>query len=348
MLSLFARWASTTSNLLLSGWHFPLHHSICRNSLILVALHKESFLHPPSKLLYRCLATTDLLVGLVAHPVFALHLMSVVQERWSLCRYARDAGYIIGYVLILVSLMTMTAISVDRLLALLLGLRYKQIVTLKRTYIIVTTFWVFNIVASLCGIFYPSIIYLYGCLVSPFCLVISFASYTKIFCTLRYHQAQVRDQQQLSQTNALNMARFRKAVYSALWVQLALVFCYAPINTMTIVTTHTKKYSLLLVVTWSVATTLLFFNSTLNPFLYCWKISEVRQAVKQTIREALCWVRSSSSSSDFHSRLIKSRLLLERSRQISYWIKTNKWLNRIVAQAVVNSLYIPENNLTTD
>ena len=140
----------------------------------------------------------------------------------------------------------------------------------------------------------------------------------------------------------------QKAVYSALWVQLALVVCYAPMYRVTIVIAYTKKYSLLLVVTWKVAVILLYFNSTLNPFLYCWKISEVRQAVKQTIREALCWVRSSSSSSDFHSRLIKSRLLLERSRQISYWIKTNKWLNRIVAQAVVNSLYIPENNLTTD
>ena len=258
------------------------------NSLILVALHKESFLHPPSKLLYRCLATTDLLVGLVAHPVFALHLMSVVQERWSLCRYARDAGYIIGYVLILVSLMTMTAISVDRLLALLLGLRYKQIVTLKRTYIIVTTFWVFTLVASSCGIFYRRIILLYSRLVTSFCLIISLASYTKIFCTLRYHQAQVGDQQRTSQTNALNMARFRKAVDSALWVQLALVVCFAPIYTVEIVIAHTKKYSLLLVVTRKVAVILLYFNSTLNPFLYCWKISEVRQAVKQTIREALC------------------------------------------------------------
>ena len=258
------------------------------NSLILVALYKESSLHPPSKLLYRCLATTDLLVGLVVQPLSATYWMSVVQEQWSLCRYAKGAGYITNYVLILVSLMTMTAISVDRLLALLLGLRYKQIVTLKRTYIIVTTFWVFNLVASLCGIFHHRIIFMYSSLVISFCLVISLASYTKIFCTLRYHQAQVRDQQQLSQTNALNMARFRKAVYSALWVQLALVFCYAPINTMTIVTALTKKYSLLLVVTWSVATTLLYFNSTLNPFLYCWKISEVRQAVKQTIRQALC------------------------------------------------------------
>ena len=45
------------------------------NSLILVALHKESCLHPPSKLLYRCLATTDLLVGqqLVATNMFLLN-----------------------------------------------------------------------------------------------------------------------------------------------------------------------------------------------------------------------------------------------------------------------------------
>ena len=258
------------------------------NSLILVALHKESSLHPPSKLLYRCLATTDLLVGLVAQPLYATYWMSVFQEHWSRCRYARDAGYVTSYVLILVSLMTMTAISVDRLLALLLGLRYKQIVTLKRTYIIVTTFWVFTLVASSCGIFYCRINFWYSCLVILFCLVISFASYTKIFCALRYHQAQVRDQQQASQTNALNMARFRKAVYSALWVQLALVVCYAPMYTMNIVTAYTKKNSLLLVVTRKVAVILLYFNSTLNPFLYCWKISEVRQAVKRTIKKALC------------------------------------------------------------
>ena len=132
------------------------------NSLILVSLCKESSLHPPSKLLYRCLATTDLLVGVITQPHMALHWMPASQEHWSLCRYARDAVDITGYVFILVSLMTMTAISVDRLLALLLGLRYKQIVTLKRTYIIVTTFWVFILVASLSAIFYLLIIFLYS------------------------------------------------------------------------------------------------------------------------------------------------------------------------------------------
>ena len=96
------------------------------------------------------------------------------------------------------------------------------------------------------------------------------------------------DQQQANQTNAQNVARFRKAVDSALWVQLALVVCYTPMFTVEIVVTRTNKYSLLLVVVRKVAIILLYFNSTLNPFLYCWKISEVRQAVKRTLKEALC------------------------------------------------------------
>ena len=39
------------------------------NFLILVALHKVSSLHPPSKVLYRCLAATDLLVSIFNYPL---------------------------------------------------------------------------------------------------------------------------------------------------------------------------------------------------------------------------------------------------------------------------------------
>lgn len=40
--------------------------------------------------------------------------------------------------------------------------------------------------------------------------------------------------------------------------------------------------------TWHLTLSLFYFNSTLNPFLYCWKIREVRQAVKGTIRKLNC------------------------------------------------------------
>ena len=261
------------------------------NFLILVALKQESSLYPPSKLLYRCLATTDLLVGLVTQPLAATYWMSVVCEHWSLCRYARDAAYMSSYVLCSVSLSTLTAISVDRLLALLLGIRYRQIVTLKRTYIIAATFWILSVGAGSISISHSRIIRWYSIIVIALCSVISIASYTKIFRTLRHHQAQVQDhvQQQPSQGTALNMERYRKAVSSALWVQLALAVCYVPKFIILVVINHSKTYSSRLVVIDAIASILVYFNSTLNPFLYCWRIREVRQAVKQTIRQALCF-----------------------------------------------------------
>ena len=139
------------------------------NSLILVALHKESSLHPPSKLLYRCLATTDLLVGLVGQPLAASSWMFSAHEHWIPCRYASTATFITSYVLCGVSLLTIAAISVDRLLALLLRLRYRQIVTLKRTYIIVVTFWVLSSVAALCYTFDYRISIWYGTIVILLC-----------------------------------------------------------------------------------------------------------------------------------------------------------------------------------
>ena len=261
------------------------------NSLILVALHKESSLHPPSKLLYRCLATTDLLVGLVTQPIYAAYWMSVVHKHWSLCRFSFYATGVTGYVLCTVSMLTLTTISVDRLLAMLLGLRYKEIVTLRRTYIILAIFWIVSLVSGLFFHLYYRITFWISVTVAPLCLVISIASYTKIFRAISHHQAQIQDyaQQQPSQPNALNMARYRKAVYNALWVQLALVVCYVPQFTLKIAMSLSKERFPNFIIISEMATFFVLFNSTLNPFLYCWKISEVRRAVKQTIRQAICY-----------------------------------------------------------
>ena len=107
--------------------------AILGNTLILVALHKDTSIHPPSKLLYRNLAITDLCVGILVEPLQVAYWISVVNKRWDICYYADLTEYFAGVSLCSVSLITVTTISVDRLLALLLGLRYRQVVTLKRT-----------------------------------------------------------------------------------------------------------------------------------------------------------------------------------------------------------------------
>ena len=115
--------------------------AVVGNTLILITLHKETSLHRPSKVLLRSLVASDLCVGFTELALVG-KWNSILQEQWRVCRlffHAQDMGAAIS---ISVSLCTLTAISVDRLLALLLGLRYRQIVTLRRVYVVVIALWV--------------------------------------------------------------------------------------------------------------------------------------------------------------------------------------------------------------
>ena len=100
------------------------------NALILIALHKVSSIHPPTKLFFRCLAVTDLCVGLLLHPLFAtIQLSRITGVNKNSLFYIDEVSRVTNWILCAVSVLTLTAISVDRLLALLLGLRYRHVVT---------------------------------------------------------------------------------------------------------------------------------------------------------------------------------------------------------------------------
>ena len=212
---------------------------------------------------------------------------------WSICRYTLVTSFITGSMLCGVSVGTLTARSVDRLLALLLGLRYRQVVTLKRIYVIVFTLWLFPAVFSAMLFWNPFITFWFGIIYISLCLIISIFSYTKIFHTLRNDQSQVQGHvQQPNQTNQLNMARYKKAVFSAIWLQLTLVACYLPYVIVTVFRAESGLYtSLYLARNYTI--TLVYLNSSLNPILYCWKIDKVRKATKDTIIQLLCFCFSS-------------------------------------------------------
>ena len=143
----------------------PSQHFLGIPSFLLPLARKLPFIRRPN---YCCLATADLLVGLVSQPLAATYWMSLVHEHWSLCRYARDGVQISSYALCGVSLLTLTAISVDRLLAaLLVGTRYRQIITLKRTYIITTSFWILSVAAGSFSILHTRISIWFGIILIP-------------------------------------------------------------------------------------------------------------------------------------------------------------------------------------
>ena len=263
--------------------------AILGNTLILVALHRESSLHPPSKLLYRCLATTDLLVGLILEPSIAAYyeLLATEQQSSNLCFYFATIATLSFTTLSAVSLLTMTTISADRLLALLLGLRYRHIVTFRRVRALITSFWILSLGLAITMIWEFSIGKSYNFTLILVCILVSLICYLKILFTLRQNQIQQQQGQPNGGGIPFNIARYRKTVATAIWVEVTLITCYLPYSiVIAIITIHGS--SPFLDVMWQSTVSLLCLNSSFNPVLYCWKIQDVKQEVKNAIRQFLC------------------------------------------------------------
>ncbi|XP_029184550.2 adenosine receptor A3-like [Acropora millepora] len=256
------------------------------NLLVLVALRKVTSINPPTKLLFRCLAATDLCVGLIEQPLFVTLLLTDFASPTAL-HYVSQVYSALNFILCGVSLATAATTSIDRLLALILGLSYKLTVTVKRVRIVLIIFWLASFSV---GFSYYIGLYMlaYG---SSFgfiflCIFASVFSLTKIALKLRQQQAQVQQRVEQEQVNgeiALNIARYKKMVRNVAWLQMALIVCYMPSLTVILfrmVTQQDEKtffyYS---------AITVLFMNSSVNPILYCWRIGEVKKEVKNTLKQ---------------------------------------------------------------
>lgn len=252
------------------------------NGLILAALRKNSCLHPPTKLLLRSLATTDLCVGVISQPAIVTMYSSFLAGNSELCQISKDIVYTTTTIFSGISLATLTTLSVDRLLALLLGLQYRLVVTVKRIRALVTVFW---FLSTTVGIVYIWSAYLYFLVSTASVLslvAISTYCYARIFHNIRRQQARVQAALECPRTG-LNIERYKRTVLNALWVHTSLATCYLPFALTTAVIA-VRGLNRSLIVVEAATSALVYLNSSLNPLLYCWKIKDIRQAVKETVR----------------------------------------------------------------
>ena len=267
------------------------------NVLVLIALHKVSSICPPTKLMFRFLAVTDLCVGLISHPLSAVFLLNSPR----LNNIFFISFFVSSLILPVPSVLTSAAIAVDRLLALMLRLRYRHVVTLRRVRAVILCFCSISV---LCGALFITSIFAFstrnmrylvfnvifnGSIILA--LVTSTYSYTKIFFTLHRHQAQLQGHLNPEQPNEggnpLNIARYKKTVYTVAWIQLVLLVCYSPFIVMTIRLFNNYGSSEANAKAFFFVTCLVNLNSTLNPILYCWRIRDVRQQVKNILRKCV-------------------------------------------------------------
>ena len=251
--------------------------SILGNSLVLTAILRSPSLRSSSIILLCSLAVSDLLVGLVVQPLYIASNLSkiyLLNTTWFMLTFAACG----------ISLCSITTISVDRFLALHYHMRYPAIVTTFRAKLILAIMWITIFLLS--GVYYWSqwgyflLVALGVCL----CLKISIYSYIRIYRIVRRQQIQIHCQQQavnLQTENVSSMLQLKKSALNSFLFFIVMVLFYFPMSVAMSLYVITKDWQK----PWSFATTAVFMNSAVNPFLYCWRLRELRAAVVKTFRK---------------------------------------------------------------
>ena len=269
---------------------FLIFGAVIGNVLIVWVLRGVGSIHPSSRTLFYSLAASDLCVGFIVQPFNLIHLLSTITGDEALCSSTLPYLEVVGFAMCGVSLLTTSEISVDRLLALRLKLRYRQVVSVNRVRLIVILTWLASFIAGLTSLWSKgafTIVQIIGVFVS---VAVSSFSYAWIHIILRQRgkQRQQTEERQLawnqpsmsfSETSRFNSVRYKKTVSTALWVYCALLLCSLPYMIVAVVWAVLSGSEVILMCH-AFALTLLYFNSSLNPLLYCWKIREVRQGVR--------------------------------------------------------------------
>ena len=261
------------------------------NALIFVSLHKETSLHPPTKLLFRCQVVTDLSVGVIVQPLGAVLRLFYTGSYWQNTSTLHQLHQAIGFALYGVSVFTTSTIVLDRFLALFSGLRYRHVVTLPRARAVIISFWLSGLSCGSMFFLNSKIAFTVAFVLIIICVSTSVFSYTKIYRKLRQQQLQVhpipQKQPHVPQV-PMNIARFKKSVSSILWVQFAVVICYIPFIVVIMIMTYGRIPGKKFEITFDVTATLTYLKSSLNPILYCWRIRSVQQAAKATMKKLIC------------------------------------------------------------
>lgn len=256
--------------------------AIIGNTLVLAAILRTPSLRSPSIILLCSLALSDLLVGLVVQPVYFAYLQT---ENDSLYQPLT----VMAFSACGVSLYTITAISVDRFLALHYHMRYPNLMTTHRAMKISAILWLTCFLLSLFSLWNMRFYFTSVAVNIVICILISTVCYIRIFRIVRQHQLQIHSQKQalesLNAENIQNMQRKKLYTINTFVYYIVMIVCYVPAFIgISIWVTSPNRWTR----SWMIAETVAFMNSSINPFLYCWRHRELRAAVVNTTRQILC------------------------------------------------------------
>ena len=257
--------------------------SILGNAVVLAAIKRTPSIRSASMILLCSLAVSDLLVGVIGQPIYIGDLLTQNSS-------ISQLSIMVGFSVCTVSLLTITAISVDRLLAVHFHLRYPTLVTKSRVKYILAVIWLISFIVSGFNLWSKRVYHLLIAPVILICLAISTCCYIRIYQIVHRHQSVIQAQERSVQSknnegDDVHVIELRKSVLNTFVFYIALIICYIPAY---ILLTLNGLLYMRWQPEWNFATAVIFVNSAVNPFLYFWRLPKLRNAVVDIVRQMLC------------------------------------------------------------
>ena len=268
--------------------------AVLGNILIIRALLKVSSIPTNLKTLFCSLAFSDLAVGFFAQllnsAITTVILIMKVDGNNNFeffCPGILSPYNFFAFFLACASLLTVTAITLDRLLSVSLHLRYHELITTRRVVVLLVLLWVISIAAAFTFISLPK--HSEMVIVVMECIAVLFTScaYSRIYKVVWNHKIRIRCELQQTSDHSVRVGLLRqqKNALDTFIVYVVFVVCYLPLVFVSI--TSLVNGSFAVGVYQHTTIFLIFLNSSLNPILYCWRYREIRQNVSSAMHKTL-------------------------------------------------------------
>ena len=274
--------------------------TVLLNVLVIMAVKRRPRLQNNANILLACLAVTDALAGLTVQPSFIA---------WESCRLFNSSytdeikafhNQSIRF-LCLCSVLHLTLVTCERLIAIKFTMRYCSLVTKKTIKVAVITVWVFNTMIE--GILARLTIFTNNMRNKLF-------SATVIFCTLFIALAYIilyretcRHRKMIKtlprpQEEVKRFAKESKALKTTVFVVASAVLSFMPMAIILLIKITVLKGTTgnnMVVILSPLVRTCAMLNSLLNPLVYCLRQREMRKYVlkvpcRQSVDPVINWV----------------------------------------------------------
>ena len=267
--------------------------TILLNALVIFAVKTQNRLRTNSNILLACLATTDLLTGVVVQPISIVVQLKRVLAVGPFCPLEATQS-IAGLALGCATLSHLVLISIDRYIAIKHPLRYEDIATTQRIKTGVFFAWTFtflvtihetvlaltdsktniySIYANVSGILLITMLLIFICVI--------IVSYGYIYSESRRQKKRLKTEQ-LPQEELKGIKKHGKAANTLALILGVLVVTYLPV-VITFLVDGVVPEPHVFSILWSWLITFVPLGSLLNPIIYCWRMKKLRRAFLQIL-----------------------------------------------------------------